>query len=834
VRLSTRATEKIKRETVQYSDIYLKLLTLLPVIFICWLLSVQKLDYPSSGATTSLDDSWLMSLAAISEQKQWLGRDIFFPHGILSQFVGTAGTFFNNGQTAYDAYPFSRIIFLSVIPLLMLTAIMLIPRVSWKTAPLLFLAAFLLGALVQARGVYSIICMAALALVMSSPVRWKRLAGTGLAAALCFAGQLFSFDQGFIPLVASTCLIIFFLVYSLLPGGIRRPDLMPPLEFVYMLLSFLGSYFLILVAYCLYFSLSSPAYTGFFDYFWQNLELIRATSLTLGLAWQLESGPTIWLGLILFYLPVFVLFNLRRFLLSEAYLLVGLLGVALLWTRSAAIRSDMGHINYAFAPALIMLLLCCYDWPGKSLTGYIFRGIAAILLVVWAFISPFNKIPEWEQFANLFNGSKNAFARLSEAHNKRFPPEVFVPTGLPEALDPDKGLLNFPYDNYIGIGLGKPLVAPYVQPYTAGTVKLQETYVRQLAQQQGTFEVLYGLDQLAVDPIDNVQHITRSPLVFEYLYRNFELKTRQLFGKGYLVLSPRAIPVEPPRSESLSFQFREGTDGNYSLQLDKPANCSLVRLYSEIEYPLMAQVGRPNALVYTVFSGESEVSSGDLVPLEEGKTFYTYLQLIDPAGFAQVFGGGPVPQRLWDGIKFRQRASGFLEVRPSKVTVSRVECVVFPDPVFSPRDILFDVQNPERWRATNLQPVRDDLGLWKAGNDPQLQNMFRLDLCAADFTYLHLKMSVSKDITRRYAQVYYSTSAQNSFSEERVILIPLAADAEIHSYWYDLSFLKLGSGVRLTGIRLDPVLEGNPDGPSQIKIEDFRLLRKEFGPGCGT
>src|SRR5206468_11385272 len=92
-------------------------------------------------------------------------------------------------------------------------------------------------------------------------------------------------------------------------------------------------------------------------------------------------------------------------------------------------------------------------------------------------------------------------------------PEDFLPAAIlgPEARARRTiPILPFPYENYIPIVLRRPLFAPVLQSYSAATEALQRFYIKALERQRPVgLDVVYGLDSVAVWPVDGIQTISR-------------------------------------------------------------------------------------------------------------------------------------------------------------------------------------------------------------------------------------------------------------------------------------------------------------------------------------
>ena len=121
---------------------------------------------------------------------------------------------------------------------------------------------------------------------------------------------------------------------------------------------------------------------------------------------------------------------------------------------------------------------------------------------------------------------------------------------------------------------------------------------------------------------------------------------------------------------------------------------------------------------------------------------------------------------------------------------------------------------------------------WRLGSKPSLVYTGPLDLCLADYTALAVSAALSPEIYPRAVRVYYRLDGQGAFDTLHAVDIPLVLDGEMHEYSYELKLLDLPQGVRLIGIRLDPVAKATASGENRLEIADLRLIRGDKPPLC--
>src|SRR5437773_11736059 len=90
-------------------------------------------------------------------------------------------------------------------------------------------------------------------------------------------------------------------------------------------------------------------------------------------------------------------------------------------------------------------------------------------------------------------------------------------------------------------------------------------------------DIDYVLDKGLVPPVGGLQAITRSRIVFEYLYKNFEIVSSEEHADGHYILRPRRqrrdAAMEPMKFSILPQLVNSGT-----LKLNAPSTCGLVQL----------------------------------------------------------------------------------------------------------------------------------------------------------------------------------------------------------------------------------------------------------------
>ena len=185
---------------------------------------------------------------------------------------------------------------------------------------------------------------------------------------------------------------------------------------------------------------------------------------------------------------------------------------------------------------------------------------------------------------------------------------------------------------------------------------------------------MYGLDGPATWPVDGVQAITRVPLIFEYLYTHFRLRSAHKYGSGWYLLSPRRVPrtrgVIPVPLRAVAHGTTLAT-----AVLRQPTSCGLVRLTLEARYPLTRLLGRTDGLVLAFWKGRRFVEASNAVPLETGGSFTTYVSLLPPEAFYHVYDDWLPTGPRWDRLTLGAADSGLFGVAPVDLGVRQVACM---------------------------------------------------------------------------------------------------------------------------------------------------------------
>jgi len=638
-----------------------------------WIVVLARLDIQGERFTRNpLDAAWQISLAASLEQGAVSGRDFYFTYGPLAQLTARLGQSLNSG-TALDGFFAIQLAFHGLTCLLWALTLALIRPLDWKWIAAIFLGLALLNIVRDVAAVRMLFLMLIGVMVsraMSASTAKRQAALAALTGGLCFVAQLLTFDSGLLGLGVVLGALSLYAIFARFPRMLAHADLLPARRYLALALIATGVYGVANLVLSSWFALTSA--TGLFDYLYYNWEILRGYNATMGIGWRPSPSTLMGLALVGLYAIVAVLSQLRRLKTPDGALLVSLLAVSVIVLRGLFIRSDWGHITMALIPLVGLILLLGRFMLALPRGRVGWAAIVVLLFAVWpgADFTALAAVPKMIGDSTTLSTHWQALTTFRMPHDNLWPADLA--TDLPDASRP---LLVFPYQNYLAIGLRRPLQAPVLQAFLAHTTALQRRYIDQLEAQAGTFDVVYAVDDVASWPVDGVQHVTRLPIIFQYLAEHYQLHSVQANASGYYVLQPRTHPA-PLHANEQRFEVTQLAEGTL-VRLEQAATCSLIRLELTITYPLTAWVGRPDILDAQITTEGREVNRSGLVAIETGQAFTTYLSLIKPDQFYEVFGTGSVQSQTWDTLTLRPRLTGFPEVLPNRIDIQRVACINF-------------------------------------------------------------------------------------------------------------------------------------------------------------
>jgi hypothetical protein len=422
------------------------------------------------------------------------------------------------------------------------------------------------------------------------------------------------------------------------------------------------------------FRLTSSSYGLLFDYQNYSLELLRGYHNTMGVLWGLPLAKTLVLGVVALYVIGVCAAAAWRSDRLDASLLASLAFAAVMWLKTALVRSDISEIALGLTPVIVILsLLATIEWASLA------RRVAwAVAVCAAVFIWPSLSLSAPADLLKVFRGETSVGGTIRGIYSTKRPLDTTLLANLntPDPADrQDVSTLAFPYDNYVTIGLRRPFFAPVLESYAASTQSLQRYYIGALdRQRRAGLEIIYGPDQGTVPPVGGLQAITRTPLIFEYLYKYFELARNEEHADGHYILRPRQQPRDVA-FEQLGFSVVHQLGDTGILKLNPPSSCGLVLIDIRIDYAKAPEIFRPNSIELTLSGSDRVVWRGSIRPLTPNQAFTTYVSPLPSEKFHEVFGQDPVQNAKWDKIEYRASRADLLGSAARLIQMNSIQCV---------------------------------------------------------------------------------------------------------------------------------------------------------------
>jgi hypothetical protein len=633
---------------------------------------VQISNPPIIPRAPNLDIAWVASLPEMLDQGQISGRDFYFTYGVLTQVVNWFATYLTLSHSSLLAFS-TILLILSLIGWGLVSVILwLHPTASWKTVVFTFLALLVMGIDWSViRTAIALVLMTALARALSMPRSWQRVTIAALTGLLIVIGQLVILDLAIYAIISSAAILTGYALLTRLPTERKRPDLLSAREYLFALATLLAAFIIGNVIVSVIFKMTSAHYQNIFDYQRYGLESLRGYNLSMGVKWEMTMFPTFGLFMLAGFCLIWLIQNWKGLDQKSVYLFSCWAAPAFLMIKSAIVRADLGHILLGFqALVFLFIMIGSYLFETQRM-GKTWLLMAVMFLAIW----PNTSLSFLHTLARIADNPQAVLSSAQQYFAQSATQEQLLPENFPATLvDENTPVLAFPYENDTVVILGNPLVAPVLQTYAAHTTALQRYYISRIEEIGPELKVIYGMDGVVSAQIDNVQHVSRVPIIFEYIYRNFELDSPQVYGGGFYLLNHRSQSRDLPAPLSTAPDITQ--NGLLITITNTTASaCSLLKLTIEIDYPIWSLVGRLNPLQVRVSQGDNLFRYSNLVPIETGREFTTYISLIEPAQFYQVFGDGGAPVEYWDTIDIMPFPTGLFGVDPNSIELSEAGCI---------------------------------------------------------------------------------------------------------------------------------------------------------------
>jgi hypothetical protein len=634
------------------------------VFTVCWLLIIlARSQAPRDPA--SFEGSSLVGLATAMQQGELSGRDFQSMYGPAAQVLAWMCTTVTFSRSPLDSLGLMVFAFCAASALLMAAVLLLCDRVSWQQAAVFYGFSIFLNLFYDVfdlRGVLLLLNVAFAYRVVAAETPSRGTIWAAATGVLCFVSQLVTFDIGIYAPIAIVCTWI---------AGItptRRTELL------HGALTFVATFAALNVALVAFFKLTSSGHSLVFDYHNYAFEMLRGSHNTLGVPWQLPIAQTVALVVVSLYVLVMCVMAIRGSHLLDGSLSSGLAVSAVLWVMTGFVRGDIAHITAAFTPMVVILsFVFPRDWSMPK-EAAVWVVIAAAALLAW----PMSSISAPTDLFEMVRGEVGAGDTFRDLHTARRPLDETVKASLgtpDQANRRNIPLLPFPYDTYIAPGVQRPLFAPVLETYGVSTPYLEDYYLKALQRRrQAGLEILFGPDRTDDLRTGGVQAITRTPNVFEYIYRNFALVSQDVHADGHYVLAPVDEPL-PVRVEPLKFSKMQESLGSGMVKLTTPSTCGLIRVEMQLGYTRRSRFLRLSGIHVYLSDGDQRVWQGSIRALEPNQKFVTYISPLQPSVFHKVFGREPVRGVRWDKLEYRSAPADLLGAKATRVEIFGLECL---------------------------------------------------------------------------------------------------------------------------------------------------------------
>jgi hypothetical protein len=635
------------------------------VVFTLCSLLIVLVRNRAPGDPAALENSSLVGLAKAMQQGAVSGRDFQSFYGPATQALAWLCTKVTLTRSALDAFGLMTFAFCAVSVLLIGGMLLLCDRLTWRQAAAFYGFTLFLNLFFNVfdiRTALLLLCTIFAYRIVASETVMQRTAwaaGTGL---LCFFSQLVSFELGIYAGIV---------VVGALVAGIA---LTRNSEVLHGAGAFVATVTVSNLTLVVLFKLTAPGHTMVVDYYNYAFEMLRGYRNSMGILWELPLMQTITLIVASLYVLSMCATAVWKSERLEAALFVSLTFTAIVWLSTALVRSDVAHIAVAFTPMMVILgFLVPKDLSEPKEAG-VWAAIAVASILAW----PSSILAAPADLMKVARGQVGPEETLRGLHSTRRPLDKSVQESLTTPNTAGRGnvpLLAFPYDNHVVVGVRRRLFAPVLETNAVSTTFLQEYYLRALQQQQRAgLEIVYGLDRTDDPFTGGVQAISRTPEVFEYIYRNFALVSNDEHADGHYVLRAMDAPTQVV-TESLKFTTLQQAPDSGLEKLNLPSTCGLVRLEMKLGYNRDPQLFRPSGVEVRLKNGDERVWQGVIRSAEPNQKFVTYISPLPPAQFHKVFGHEPIRGIQWDKLEYQSSPTDLLGSKASHVEIFSLECL---------------------------------------------------------------------------------------------------------------------------------------------------------------
>jgi hypothetical protein len=634
------------------------------VVFSLCSLLIALVRNQSPADPGTLESSSLVGLAKTMQQGAISGRDFQSVYGPATQALAWVCTKVTLTRSALDAFGLMTFVFCAVSILLMGGMLLLCDRITWRQAATFYGFSLFLNLFFNTFDIRTALLLLSVVFayrIVAAETGIQRNVWAAATGLLCFCSQLVTFELGIYSGIA---------VVTTLVAGIA---LTRNSEVLHGAGAFVATVTVSNLALVMFFVLTTSGHTLVFDYYNYAFEMLRGYHNSMGTLWELPLMPTIALVVTSLYVLSMCARAVWKSERLDAVLLVSLSFAAVAWLTTALVHSDIPHIAIGFTPMLVILSLLVPKDLREPKEAGVWGAIAVAAILAW----PSSILASPADVMKVARGEVGPEEVLRNLHSSRRP----LDKSVKESLTPNEAglgnvpLLAFPYDNHVVVGVRRRLFAPILETNNVSTAFLQEYYVRALEKQQRAgVEIVYGPDRTDDPLTGGVEAITRTPEVFEYIYKNFSLASSDAHADGHYILHPMDEPSQTV-TEPLKFTTLQQTLDSGLVKLNLPTTCGLVRLEMRFEYDRNPKLFRPSGVEVRLKNGDEPLWHGLIRPLEPNQKFSTYVSPMEPAQFYRVFGREPIRGIQWDKIEYQSSPTDILGSRASHVEIFSVDCL---------------------------------------------------------------------------------------------------------------------------------------------------------------
>jgi hypothetical protein len=647
------------------------------VVFTLCSLLIVLVRNQAPGDPAALENSSLVGLAKAMQQGAISGRDFQSIYGPATQALAWLCTKVTLTRSALDAFGLMTFAFCAASVVLMGGMLLACDRVTWRQAAAFYGFSLFLNLFFNVFDIRTALLLLSTVFaygIIASQSVMQRTAWAAATGLLCFFSQLVSFELGIYSGIAVVSALMAGIVLTRNSGVLHGAA------------AFVATFTVSNLALVSFFAWTSSGHTMVFDYYNYAFEMLRGYRNSMGLLWELPLMQTISLVVVSLYVLSMCAMAVWKSDRLDAVLLVSLAFAAIIWLTTALVHSDVAHIAVAFTPMMVILsFLVPKDLSAPKEAG-VWAAIAVAAILSW----PSSILAAPADLMKVARGEVGPEQTLRGLHSTRRPLDKSVQESLTTPDHAGRGnvpLLAFPYDNHVVVGVHRRLFAPVLETNAVSTAFLQEYYLKSLQKQQHAgLEIVYGPDRTDDPLTGGVQAITRTPEVFEYIYKNFSLVSNDEHADGHYVLRPMDAPPQVV-VESLKFTTLQQAPESGLVKLNLPSTCGLVRLEMKLGYSRSPTLFRPSGVEIRLKNGDERVWQGVIRPLEPNQKIVTFISPLQPSQFHKVFGHDPIRGIQWDKLEYQSSPTDLLGSKASHVEIFSLDCLdpqKFGEPILPP------------------------------------------------------------------------------------------------------------------------------------------------------